>query len=223
MRVLLVEDTEDVAGAVCESFARRGDAVDHAATIAGATDCIAVQSYDVVILDIGLPDGSGKDLLQTIRASGQATPVLVLSARSQIEERVSLLDEGADDYMVKPFDLRELHARVRALARRQVADRAPVIEFGDLRFDPAGQDLMIDGVRVQLTRRELSLLEVMLSSRGRVISKERIHECMFSFNEDDVGMNAVEICMTRLRRKLEGSRVRIKTLRGLGYQMVADV
>lgn len=222
MRVLLVEDTEDVAGAVCESFARRGDAVDHVSTLARAADCIAVQSYDVVILDIGLPDGSGKDLLHAIRAAALPTPVLMLSARSKIEDRVSLLDEGADDYMVKPFDLRELHARVRALARRQGPDRAPVIEFAGLRFDPAGQDLQIDGIPVQLTRRELSLLEALLASRGRVISKERIYEYMFSFNEDEVGMNAVEIYMARLRRKLEGSRVTIKTLRGLGYQMIAD-
>ena len=196
--------------------------MDHVSTLARAADCIAVQSYDVVILDIGLPDGSGKDLLHAIRAAALPTPVLMLSARSKIEDRVSLLDEGADDYMVKPFDLRELHARVRALARRQGPDRAPVIEFAGLRFDPAGQDLQIDGVPVQLTRRELSLLEALLASRGRVISKERIYEYMFSFNEDEVGMNAVEIYMARLRRKLEGSRVTIKTLRGLGYQMIAD-
>lgn len=222
MRVLLVEDTEDVAGAICASFARRGDAVDHAATLADAADCIAVQGYDVAILDIGLPDGCGNELLRAIRAADKRTPILMLTARCKIEERVFSLDEGADDYMVKPFDLRELHARVRALARRNTPDRARVIEFADLKFDPSGQQLTLDGKPVQLTRRELSLLEVMLSNRGRVVPKERIYERMFSFNEDEVGVNAVEIYMARLRRKLQGSRVTIKTLRGLGYQMVAD-
>ena len=222
MRVLLVEDTEDVAGAIRDSFARRGDAVDHATTLQGAADCVAIQSYDVIILDIGLPDGSGKDFLRLLRSGGVATPVLMLTAQSSIEERVLTLDEGADDYMVKPFDLRELHARVRALARRGSDDRAPVIAFADLTFDPASLDVTVSDVPIQLTRRELSLLEVMLANRGRVVSKERIHERMFSFDEDDVGLNAVEIYMTRLRRKLDGSRVSIKTLRGLGYQMIAD-
>lgn len=222
MRVLLVEDTEDVAGAVCESFARRGDAVDRAATLVEAADCVAVQAYDVIILDIGLPDGSGTDFLRALRAEGRPTPVLMLTAHSKIEERVSSLDQGADDYMVKPFDLRELHARVRALSRRQSSTLAPLIEYADLRFDPVGQALLVDGVPVQLTRREISLLEVMLTNRGRVVSKERIYERMFSFNEDGIGMNAVEIHMARLRRKLEGSRVSIRTLRGLGYQMIAN-
>lgn len=222
MRVLLVEDTADVADAIRDSFARRGDAVDHAETLRHATDCVAIQSYDVIILDIGLPDGSGKDFLQTLRAGAVHTPVLMLTAQSSIEERVLSLDAGADDYMVKPFDLREVHARVRALARRASDDRAPVIAFADLTFDPASQDVMIADTPVRLTRRELSLLEVMLSNRGRVVSKERIHERMFSFDEDDVGLNAVELYMTRLRRKLDGSRVTIKTLRGLGYQMIAD-
>jgi two-component system response regulator TctD len=196
--------------------------VDHAATLAAAADCVAVQDYDVVILDLGLPDGSGGALLRRFRAAGLATPVLILTAAGEIEERVRLLDSGADDYMVKPFDLRELHARVRALARRPGQPQAAVIEFADLRFDAAGQSLTVRGSPVALTRRELSLLEVMLAARGRVVSKERIHARMFSFNEDEVGLNAVEIYMARLRRKLEGSRVTIKTLRGLGYQMVAD-
>ncbi len=124
--------------------------------------------------------------------------------------------------MVKPFDLRELHARVRALARRQTTDLTGVIEFADLRFDSAGQDLRVGGASVQLTRREMTLLEVMLSNRGRVVSKERIYERMFSLDQEEVGLNAIEIYMARLRRKLEGSRVSIKTLRGLGYQMVTD-
>jgi DNA-binding response OmpR family regulator len=222
MRLLLVEDAEDVAEAIVASFARRGDAVDHAPTVGGAADMLAVQDYDVCIVDVTLPDGSGLGLLKAIRAERDPTPVLILTARSTIEERVSALDEGADDYLVKPFDLRELHARVRALARRSAGEGAGVIEYGDVVFDPSGRALKVHGAPVALTRREFSLLEVMMANRGRVIPKERIFDKMFSFNEEEVGLNAVEIYVGRVRRKLEGSRVRIRTLRGLGYQLVAE-
>jgi DNA-binding response OmpR family regulator len=223
MRILLVEDTEDVSEAVATCFTRRGDAVDCAATAAEARDLIAVQEYDVVILDIQLPDGSGSDVLNELRASGRTTFILMLTARTNVDDRVSALDHGADDYLVKPFDLRELQARVRALMRRTQDMRSSLIEFGDIVFDPAQCVLNVHGIPVPLTRREFSLLEIMLASRGRVIPKERIFERMFSFNEEEVGINAVETYIARLRRKLEGSRVSIRTLRGLGYQLVADV
>ena len=222
MRLLLLEDTEDVAEAVVASFSRRGDAVDHAATVAAAIDLIAVQDYDVAILDIGLCDGSGAEVLRELRAAESPTLVLMLTARSGVDDRVSALDGGADDYMVKPFDLRELQARVRALTRRTRRAEAPVIAFGDIVFDPARCALNVHGAPVALTRREFSLLEIMLASRGRVIPKERIFERMFSFGEEDVGLNAVETYVARLRRKLEGSRVSIRTLRGLGYQLVVE-
>jgi two-component system response regulator TctD len=222
MRLLLVEDTQDVAEAIATSFARRGDAIDHAATAAAARDALAVQSYDVVILDINLPDGDGTDLLRELRRARDATPVLMLTARIAVDDRVAALDGGADDYLVKPFDLRELEARVRALARRRAPERDGVIAYGDLSFDPAGQTLHLNGAPVALSQREFSLLEALLASRGRVMSKERIFERMFSFNEEEVGLNAIEIYVSRLRRKLEGSRVSIRTLRGLGYQLVAD-
>lgn len=222
MRLLLVEDTEDVAEAIVLSFARRGDAVDHVTTVAQAADNIAVQEYDAVILDIALPDGSGTDVLRAIRAAGLATPVLMLTARSDVEDRIAALDGGADDYVVKPFDLRELGARVRALARRMTPERAGVIAFADLTFDPAGRALSVGGTPVTLTRREFTLLEILLANRGRVIAKERILDSMFSFNDTDVGLNTVEIYVARLRRKLADSRVSIRTLRGLGYQLVAE-
>lgn len=222
MRLLLLEDAEDVAEAVAASFSRRGDAVDHAATVAEALDLIAVQDYDVATLDIELPDGSGTDALRALRAAGKPTHVLMLTARAKIDDRVSALDGGADDYLVKPFDLRELQARVRALVRRTGETKCPVVEFGDIVFDPAHCALSVRGTPVPLTRREFSLLEIMLADRGRVIPKERIFDRMFSFNEDEVGLNAVETYVARLRRKLEGSRVTIRTLRGLGYQLVAE-
>ncbi|MCA8884031.1 MAG: response regulator transcription factor [Rhodobacteraceae bacterium] len=222
MRILLLEDASDVADAIIASFARRGDAMDHATTVAEAKDSIAVQDYDVAILDIGLPDGEGTEVLKALRAGHKATQVLMLTARTKIDERVSALDSGADDYLIKPFDLRELEARVRALARRNSAERAGIIEFGDIVFDPAGCTVRIGGQDVSLTRREFSLLEVLLANRGRVVPKAKIFERMFAFNDEPAGMNAVEIYVGRLRRKLEDSHVAIRTLRGLGYQIVAE-
>ena len=222
MRILLLEDAGDVAEAIVASFARRGDAVDHAGTVAEAQDLVAVQDYDVAILDIQLPDGSGAAVLKVLRDTRSQTAVLMLTARGNVDDRVAVLDSGADDYLVKPFDLRELQARVRALARRQAPERASVIEFGDLRFDPANCALDIGGTPVTLTRREFSLLEVMLANRGRVIPKERIFERMYAFGDEEIGLNSVEIQVSRMRRKLEGSNVSIRTLRGLGYQLVAD-
>ncbi|WP_118133641.1 response regulator transcription factor [Oceanicella sp. SM1341] len=222
MRVLLLEDTSDVAEAIVASLARRGAAVDHADTLARARDALAVQDYDVAILDINLPDGSGTELLREMRGARNATPVLMLTARIEVEDRIAALDTGADDYLVKPFDLRELEARVRALARRATPDRGGEIAFGDLAFDPAGRTLSVSGRPVALTRRELSLFEVLIANRGRVMSKERIFERMFPFDEEEVGLTAIEIYVARVRRKIEGSRVSIRTLRGLGYQLVAD-
>ena len=205
-----------------KSFGRRGDAVDHAATSAAAEDLLAVQHYDVIVLDINLPDGDGLSLLAAQRRQGMQTPILMLTARLEINDRVAALDRGADDYLVKPFDLRELQARVRALARR--GSHGPAegsqIAFGDLAVDIAGQTVAAADRPLSLTRREFSLLDSLLANRGRVVSKEQIFERMFSFDETDVGLNAVEIYVARLRKKLDGSTVSITTLRGLGYQLV---
>jgi DNA-binding response OmpR family regulator len=222
MRLLLVEDTVDVAEAIVASFVRRGDAIDSVETIEAARDALAVQSYDVVILDINLPDGLGTEVLREMRRARRPTPVLVLTARFEVEDRVATLDIGADDYLVKPFDLRELQARVRALTRRTQPERAGTIEYGDLVFDPACKMLTVRGQPVTLTRREVSLLEALLVNRGRVMSKERIFDRMFSLDDEEVGLNAIEIYVARVRRKLSSSRVSIRTLRGLGYQLVAD-
>jgi two-component system response regulator TctD len=220
MRLLLVEDTEDVADAIIASFARRGDAVDHVTSVEAAETAIAVQDYDVMMLDIGLPDGLGTSVLQAARARGSRTPILMLTARSGIEDRVAALDKGADDYLVKPFDLRELHARVRALLRRQDDNRSGTVDYGDIRFDPAAMTVEIAGAPVTLTRREINLLEILLANRERVVPKDEILNRMFSFNDEDVNLNAIELYVGRLRKKLSGSRVSIKTLRGLGYQLL---
>lgn len=223
IRILLVEDTPDVADAIVTSFGRRGDAVDHALTRAAADELLALQRYDVIILDINLPDGDGLSLLADQRRKGILTPILMLTARLEVDDRVAALDRGADDYLVKPFDLRELEARVRALARRAQRDpsEGSIINYADLEVDIAGRTVKLAGQPVSLTRREFSVLEALLINRGRVISKEQIFERMFSFDDADVGMNAVEIYVARLRKKLDGGNVAINTLRGLGYQLFA--
>lgn len=220
MRLLLVEDTEDVADAIVASFRQRGDAIDCVDSVEAAGDTLAVNDYEVVILDINLPDGEGTAVLQMLRRQRKTTPVLMLTARMAVEDRVGALDLGADDYLVKPFDLRELQARVRALGRRVGADRGGVIEFGGLALDPAGRVATSGGAPLELTRREFSLLEALLANRSRIMPKERLFDRMFTMGEDEVGLNAIETYVARLRRKLEGSGVGIRTLRGLGYQLV---
>lgn len=220
MRILLVEDTDDVAEAIVDSFLKRGDAVDRARTCASARDSLAGAPYDLAILDINLPDGSGLELIGAVRQSQSACPILMLTARLDVDDRVDALDAGADDYLMKPFDLRELQARSRALMRRLSDDRAATMRYGSLEYDPAVPQGSMAGDVLQLSRRELAVLEALMANRGRVLSKERLFERVFSFDEEEVGMNAVELYVGRLRKKLEGGDVQIKTLRNLGYQLV---
>ncbi len=217
MRILLVEDTEDVAEPIVRRFSREGHAIDHAATAASASDALSVQTFDLVILDINLPDGSGFDILRSVRLAKVPTPVLVLTARLAIEDRVSAFDIGADDYLVKPFDLRELEARARALIRRTQGNASGVIELGGVRLNPSARSVSVDGREVHLTRRELCLLEVFLNNPGRILAKEDLHNRLFAFDED-AGLNAVELYVGRLRRKTASPGFEIRTWRGLGYQ-----
>jgi len=222
VRVLLVEDTEDVAEAIVANFSRGGHAVDRVTGCGAARDAVAVQEYDLVILDINLPDGSGFDFLKALRRAKDPTPILVVTARREVEDRVGALDIGADDYLMKPFDLRELEARARALLRRSSSERSGIIEYGKLLLDPAGRSASIAGVPLQLARREFSVLEILMLNRGRVMAKERIFEKLFAFDQEEVGLNAVELYIARLRRKLAGSGLVIRNLRGLGYQIALD-
>lgn len=218
MRVLIVEDTSDVGEAVEASLSRAGFACDLARDLAGAEALLAVQGYDAIVLDIHLPDGDGRDALRSLRRRGDHTPVLILTAEFDVASRVGALDEGADDYLVKPFDLRELEARLRVLIRRDRGLAANRLTCGDLEFDPAAQTVRLSGEVVPMTRRELALLNMMLADRGKIIPKERLFDGLFSFDRE-VGQNTVELYVARLRKKLDGSRVRIETHRGLGYRM----
>lgn len=216
MRILLVEDTADLADAIVRRLRRSGHAVDWEADGEAAQDLLRHQTYDLVILDIMLPGRDGFAILKGLRARGDPTPVLVLTARSEIEDRVGALDVGADDYLPKPFDFRELEARCRALLRRRQGIATSVTSYGNLTFDRAARTVTIDGVAVDLPNREYRMLEIFLGSIGRVLTKDEIASQLFGF-DDEAGPNAIELYVARLRKKLRNTPVTIRTLRGLGY------
>lgn len=222
MRILIVEDAADMAEAVAIRLRQAGMACDLAETIEAAEDCLAVQRYDALVLDINLPDGQGTELLAALRARGEKVPVLMLTALFSVDDRVSALDLGADDYLVKPFDHRELEARLRALLRREAEHKQTAVRLGRLSYDAASLAVWVGEDRIDLTRREIALLGLLIRNPGRVMSKERLYEGLFSFADADVGLNAIELYIARLRKKLAGSGITIETQRGLGYRMIAD-
>ncbi|MBF9032816.1 response regulator [Rhodobacterales bacterium HKCCE2091] len=222
MRVLLVEDASDLAEATQARFRRSGIACDLAGTMASARDCLAVQRYDALILDINLPDGSGTDLLREIRSAGRHEPVLMLTALFSVDDKISAFGLGADDYLVKPFDHRELEARLHVMQRREPADRSAELTAGALSYNPAAGTAAVAGTRLDLTPREFSLLGILLRGRGQVLSKDRLMDGLYAFDEADVGVNAIELYVARLRKKLAGSGVVIRTLRGHGYRLDTD-
>lgn len=218
MRFLLIEDNADLARSIGARLTLEGHAADHAASLAEAAEHLSAARYDLILLDITLPDGDGRDFLARHRAAQADTPVIVLTARSAVSDRVDTLDLGADDYLTKPFDFAELEARCRAVLRRRGGATATLRHFGDLTFDPMGACVTIAGESRDLRNRELRLLEVLLSAPGRILSKDQLCDRLFSFSEP-VSDNAIEVYVARLRRKLAGSNVRIETMRGLGYRL----
>ncbi len=218
MRFLLVEDNQDLASAVVERLQLDGHVVDHADDLQSAFDFTATTDYDLILLDIMLPDGDGRTFLQRHRAGETQTPVIVLTARSQVSDRVGLLDLGADDYMVKPIDFSELEARCRAVLRRKGGSARNVITHGGLIFDPLAGALTIEGQEITLRTRELRLLEIFLNNPGQIIPKSKLVDRLFSYDEE-VTENAIEVYVARLRRHLAPSTVSIKTIRGSGYKL----
>lgn len=216
MRILLIEDAEDVADAIQRRLSRLGHAVDCQVDGLEAARVLAYQPYDLVILDIGLPGQNGLRVLQQLRETGDKTPVLMLTARAHIEDRVTALDFGADDYLAKPFDFRELEARCRALLRRRQDLASGVTRIGTLLFDRNAMRVMLDGAPLELPKREFRLLEIFIGSPGRVLGKHDIARQLFSF-DDEVSDNAVELYVGRLRRKIGSEALNIRTVRGLGY------
>jgi two-component system response regulator TctD len=220
MRILVVEDDPDLADALLRRLRRQGHAVDGQSDGAVALRVLGYQTFDLLVLDIGLPGLDGLSLLRQLRERADKTPVLMLTARAEIEDRVHALDVGADDYLDKPFDFRELDARCRALLRRPQGQAAGLWRLGGLEIDSAARRVRCQGLELELPNREYSLLEILVGRLGRVVSKDEIASRLFSFDEE-VGLNAVEVYVGRLRRKLEASQLRITTVRSLGYR--ADV
>ncbi|BAF87951.1 MULTISPECIES: response regulator transcription factor [Azorhizobium] len=218
MRILLVEDTEEIGRAIAKRFERIGYAVDWERDGRTAAELLEVQSYDLVVLDVMLPRQDGFSVLKGLRGRGVRTPVLVLTARSAVDDRISALDLGADDYLIKPFDYRELEARARALLRRAAGQSDNLLRLGPLTIDRAGRTASVEGKALDLTRRELTVLEILASRPGRFVPKEELVEQLFSFDQDP-SPNAVEQFVARLRRKLAATPVEIRTERGLGYQL----
>ena len=216
MRILLAEDDKVLADGLCRSLRQAGYAVDHVTRGTEADSALQLHDYDLLILDLGLPGLAGLDVLKKLRARNSRLPVLILTAADSVEQRVRGLDLGADDFMAKPFALSELEARVRALVRRSMGAGSTLLRHGQLSYDQVGRTAWIDDQPLDLSAREIGLLEILLQRTGRLVSKEQIvmHLCEWG---EEVSNNAVEVYMHRLRRKLEGGGVRITTVRGLGY------
>jgi two-component system response regulator TctD len=220
MRFLLIEDNAKLARAVVERLQLDGHAVDHAGALDAASACMAVADYDLILLDIMLPDGDGRDFLVRQRRAARRTPVIVVTARSAVSDRVGLLDLGADDYITKPFDFSELEARCRAVLRRQGGAAVNHAVFAGTTLDSTAGALRFGAQTVALRNRELRLLEVFFAAPGQVFSKSHLIDRLFSLS-DEASDNAIEVYVGRLRKRLEGSGARIETVRGLGYRMVA--
>lgn len=218
MRLLVIEDTERLAELMRAGLHREGFTVDVCATCDEAGAALKTARYDAVVLDLMLPDGDGIDFLRRLRQGGDATPVIIVTARERLQDRVGGLNAGADDYLVKPFALEELVARIRALLRRPGAALGVVLSAGNLAFDTIAREATVDGGPMPLSRREAALLELLLRRSGRVVPKEVIEESLCGYDEELSG-NAVEVYVHRLRKRLaeHGATVAVHTLRGIGY------
>lgn len=215
MRILIAEDDSIIADGLTRTLRNSGYAVDRAANGLDADTALLANNYDLLILDLGLPKLNGLEVLRRLRNRGATLPVLILTAMDGTEDRVRGLDLGADDYMVKPFELPELEARVRALTRRS-SGATPMMQHGPLRYDQVGRVATLNGNPLDLSARELSLLEALLARAGRLVSKDQLVDQLCGWGEE-VSHNAIEVYVHRLRKKLEPGGVRIATVRGLGY------
>ncbi len=218
MRVLQVEDDAVLGDALLIALGGAGYAVDWAHSGTDADIALQDQMYDAVVLDLNLPGMDGFEVLHRLRGRRSDTPVLILTARDALDDRVRGLDLGADDYMLKPFDMPEFLARVRALLRRGGAAISNEIEFGQLRYDMTTRSVTADGLALHLSARELGVLEALLIRAGKAVTKEALMEKLCNWDED-LGSNAIEVYVHRLRKKLEPFGIEIQTIRGLGYMM----
>lgn len=214
MRILLVEDDLSLGDGLSIGLRQAGFAVDWLRDGHSADLALQTESFDLIVLDLGLPKLSGMEVLAKARQRNLATPILILTARDAIGDKIAGLDAGADDYLVKPIDLDELTARIRALTRRTAGRAAPLLQHGDIALDPAGRSVTQAGKTVDLSAREFALLHLLLSSAGRVLSRSQIEQSLYGWR-DEPDSNALEVHIHHLRKKL-GSTL-IRTLRGVGY------
>lgn len=219
MRILLIEDDTMIGKAVLQGLSAAGFAVDWVTDGRDAELALGNGVYDLAILDLGLPKKDGMAILTSLRALGNSMPVLIASARDTVKDRIGGLDAGADDYLLKPFDLDELVARVRALLRRHAGSGSPTLSHGPLVLDPVRKTLTRDGDLVELSAREFAVLEALLQRPGAVLSREKLEESVYGWGQE-VGSNAIEVHLHHLRKKLGGSL--IKNVRGVGYR-IADL
>jgi len=218
MRLLVIEDEPRIADILKAGLERAGFALDVVCCYADAKEALALGSYDAAILDLGLPDGDGMDLLAGLRPAPNRIPILILTARDAVQARVAGLDAGADDYLVKPFDIAEVIARTKALLRRPGGALGVTLQAGNVLFDTIGRDVRIGDLPVQLPRRECTILELLLRRQGRVVPKAVIEERLYGI-DDEVESNAVPVHMHHLRRRLQeaNATAEIHTVRGIGY------
>lgn len=214
MRLLLVEDDQLLGDGLKTALAQEGYAVDWACEGQAASQALQTHTYDLVVLDLNLPGKSGLDILRDMRRTLIATPVLILTARDTVTDRIDGLDSGADDYLQKPFDLDELCARLRALLRRSQGRSTPTIVHGEVELDPAAHKVSLQGREVELSLREYELLKFLLENCGRAVSRARIEEALYPWDAE-IESNAIEVHVHHLRKKL-GNHL-IRTLRGVGY------
>ena len=216
MRVLLVEDDPMIGRAVSTGLRDSGYAVDWVRDAAAAETSLAMGTYDIALLDLGLPGKDGLDVLKALRRQGSAVPVVVITARDAVADRIAGLDCGADDYLVKPFDLDELLARMRAVVRRHSGRGAPEIQYGPLVLDPVRRSVWLDGAPVELSAREFAVLEALMKEPGTVVSREKLEDAVYGWGEE-VGSNSIEVYLHHLRRKLRPELIR--NVRGVGYRV----
>ncbi|MFJ2362273.1 response regulator [Pseudomonas sp. NPDC087697] len=217
MRVLLVEDAVGLGEAVREQIADEGHAVDWVQRLDHAQASVRTTRYDLILLDLMLPDGRGLDFLRKQRGAGDVTPVIILTARDQISDRIEGLNAGADDYLVKPFDLFELSARVAAVARRYSGNPNPQLKVGELQVDMTARTVQRAGITVDLTAREWALFEAFIQRPGALLSKSQLEDRLYAFGAE-IESNTIEVYISRLRKKL--GRDRIETVRGMGYRLM---
>jgi DNA-binding response OmpR family regulator len=220
VRILLIEDDPELGKGLQQSLAQSGYAVDVARTAQAARNACDAMRYEMLILDLGLPDADGLDLLRSLRERGVAAPVLILTARGELNDRIAGLDAGADDYLAKPFALGELEARVRALSRRGSESAPTLLHLGRLSFDTATRRAHVEGADLDLTARELAVLEVLLRRPRALTSKEQLFDSLYTW-DSEANLSAVEVYVSRLRKKLEPAGVVIRMFRGLGYRLEA--